>query len=186
MKYIKRNEILKSNTQLLATFPRRILSFSIDFILVILTFILLLISMQLMGFDVKQVHINGFTHIEYESENLSDTAKFIIKCILVSIPTIYFTLTTYLLNGQTFGKMICKIQVVSVYHHKIAFWHCLERSLGYVASTLEVGLGFIQAIWNHNRMTLHDKIAETIVIRKEDKKNLPVKKNRSGKIKEKV
>jgi len=186
MKYIKRNEILKSNAQALATFPSRILSFVIDFILIILTFILLLVIMQLLGFDVKQVHINGFTHIEYESENLSDTAKFIIKCILVSIPTFYFTFTTYLLNGQTFGKMICKIKVVSVYHHKIAFWHCLERSLGYVASTLEAGLGFVQAIWNHNRMTLHDKIAETIVIKKESKINLPLKKNRSGRVKEKV
>jgi len=176
MKYLKRNEILKNNTQTLASFSSRILSFIIDFILIVLTFILLLIIMQLLGFNVKQVHINGFTHIEYESENLSITAKFIIKCILISIPTFYFTLTTYLLNGQTFGKMICKIQVVSVYHQRIAFWHCLERSLGYVASTLEVGLGFIQAMWNHNRMTLHDKIAETIVIKQADKKVLSSKK----------
>jgi uncharacterized RDD family membrane protein YckC len=89
----------------------------------------------------------------------------IIKCILISLPSLYFTLITFFLNGQSIGKMIFRIRVVSLYHEKIGFWHCLERSLGYVASTLEFGLGFLQAIWNKNRMTLHDKIAETIVIK---------------------
>jgi len=172
MNYIKRTEILENNELTLASFSSRIFSFIIDVLLIILLIVFLVIIFQLLGFNVKQVHISGLTHIEYESENLGSTAKFIIKCLLVSIPTLYFTLTTYLLNGRTFGKMICRIQVLSLYHPKIAFLHCLERSLGYVASTLEAGLGFIQALWNHNRMTLHDKIAETIVVRKMSKKKL--------------
>jgi predicted esterase YcpF (UPF0227 family) len=44
--------------------------------------------------------------------------------------------------------------------------------LGYYASVLEFGFGFIQALWNPNRMALHDKIGETIVI------DLLVKKHR--------
>ena len=39
-----------------------------------------------------------------------------------------------------------------------------KRSLGYIASTLEAGLGFLQVFWNPNKMTLHDKIGETVVI----------------------
>jgi uncharacterized RDD family membrane protein YckC len=44
--------------------------------------------------------------------------------------------------------------------------------LGYFASALEFGFGYIQAIWNPNRMSLHDKIGETIVIQ------VPVKRHR--------
>jgi hypothetical protein len=36
--------------------------------------------------------------------------------------------------------------------------------LGYFASAFEFGFGFFQAFWNPNRMALHDKIGETIVI----------------------
>jgi len=34
---------------------------------------------------------------------------------------------------------------------------------GYVASTLELGIGFYQVFWNPNRMTLHDRIAELTI-----------------------
>jgi len=70
----------------------------------------------------------------------------------------------YCIKGQTIGKIFLKIKVVSLYHEKLGFWHCFERSLGYFTSALEFGFGFIQAIWNPNRMALHDKIGETIVI----------------------
>ena len=56
------------------------------------------------------------------------------------------------------------IQVLSIGHHQIEIGHCLERGLGYMPSTQEFGLGFIQALWNPNAITLHDKISETIVI----------------------
>jgi uncharacterized RDD family membrane protein YckC len=36
--------------------------------------------------------------------------------------------------------------------------------LGYGASTLELGFGFIQYFIHPNRQTVHDRIAETIVI----------------------
>jgi hypothetical protein len=65
---------------------------------------------------------------------------------------------------MTNGKKIFKIKVISLFHNKIGFWHCLERSMGYVASFLELGLGFIQVFWNIYKMTLHDKITETIDI----------------------
>lgn len=181
MNYIRRNEILKSKGQTLAPYYSRILSFIVDVILICLFYILLQITMQLLGFQIKNVHISGFTHINFESEDLTETTKFIIRCLMVSIPTLYFTLTTYFMNGQTFGKKICRIRVISIYHANIPFWHCLERSLGYVASTLELGLGFIQALWNHNRMALHDKIAETIVVRKTEQTQVPKKKTNKAK-----
>lgn len=165
MKYKKRKDNLEDLEITIASYLSRILSFLLDVIIISLIYILILLLFRLLGFQVNSIDVKSFTHVEFESENLSNTANFFIKCVFVSIPTLYFTLTTFFLNGQTFGKKIFKIRVVSLYHNRIGFWHCLERSLGYVASTLEFGLGFIQAIWNYNRMTLHDKIAETTVIK---------------------
>jgi uncharacterized RDD family membrane protein YckC len=170
MNYNKRCEILTEGDLTIAPYSRRLLSFLIDGLIISLIYVILQLLFQFLGFQVLSIDVKSFTHVAFESTNLGNTSKFIIKCILISIPTLYFTLTTFFLNGQTFGKKIFKIRIISLYHKKIGFWHCLERSLGYVASTLEFGLGFIQAVWNNNRMTLHDKIAETIVIYKTKKK----------------
>ena len=165
MNYKTRKDKLEDREITIASFKSRILSFLFDVIIICLIYVILQLLFQFLGFQVNAIDVKNFTHVEFESENLGNTAKFFIKCILISIPTIYFTLTTFFLNGQTLGKKIFKIRIVSLYHDRIGFWHCLERSLGYVASTLEFGLGFVQVIWNYNRMTLHDKIAETAVIK---------------------
>jgi uncharacterized RDD family membrane protein YckC len=165
MEYKKRKDKLEDSEITIASYFSRILSFLFDVIIICLIYVILQVLFQFLGFQVNSINVKNFTHVDFESENLGNTAKIFIKCILISIPTIYFTLTTFFLSGQTVGKKICKIRIVSLYHDRIGFWHCLERSLGYVASTLEFGLGFVQAIWNYNRMTLHDKIAETTVIK---------------------
>jgi hypothetical protein len=49
-------------------------------------------------------------------------------------------------------------------HDRLSLWHCVERALGYGASALELGFGFFQYFIHPNRQTVHDRIAETIVI----------------------
>jgi uncharacterized RDD family membrane protein YckC len=44
-------------------------------------------------------------------------------------------------------------------------WHSVERALGYGASALEAGFGFLQYFIHPNRRTVHDRIAETIVVK---------------------
>ena len=80
---------------------------------------------------------------------------------------LYFGLWTYFGHGQTLGKMLLKIRVVSVTHEHLSVWHSVERSLGYGASILEGGFGFLQYFIHPNRQTVHDRIAETIVIKVE-------------------
>jgi uncharacterized RDD family membrane protein YckC len=96
---------------------------------------------------------------------MSEKKILFIKTCLGFVPILYFAISNYITNGQSFGKKILGIKIISIYHHRIGLWHCIERSLGYVASTLELGIGFYQVFWNPNRMTLHDRIAETIVIK---------------------
>jgi uncharacterized RDD family membrane protein YckC len=44
-------------------------------------------------------------------------------------------------------------------------WHAIERALGYGASALELGFGFLQYFIHPNKQTVHDRIAETIVVK---------------------
>jgi uncharacterized RDD family membrane protein YckC len=85
---------------------------------------------------------------------------------LLSLP-LYFGLWTYFGHGQTLGKKLMKIRVISLVHEHLTLWHSIERSLGYGASILEGGFGFLQFFIHPNRQTVHDRIAETIVVRVE-------------------
>ena len=77
---------------------------------------------------------------------------------------VYFSLWTWLTNGWTPGKMLAGVRVVSLHEERISLWHSFERALGYAASTLEAGFGFFQYFTHPNRQTVHDRIAETIVV----------------------
>ena len=74
-------------------------------------------------------------------------------------------LFTYFGHGQTLGKRLLRIRVVSLSHHHLSLWHSIERALGYAASAAELGFGFYQYFIHPNRQTTHDRIAETIVVK---------------------
>lgn len=77
---------------------------------------------------------------------------------------LYFGLTTWWWKGQTLGKRLLRIRVVPLHHDHLSLWHSIERALGYGASALELGFGFFQYFLHPNRQTVHDRIAETIVV----------------------
>lgn len=77
---------------------------------------------------------------------------------------LYFGLASHFWNGTTPGKRLFGIRIVSLVHDRLTFWQSLERALGYGASALELGFGFFQYFVQRNRRTVHDRIAETIVI----------------------
>jgi uncharacterized RDD family membrane protein YckC len=78
---------------------------------------------------------------------------------------LFFGLSVYIGNGKTLGKWIMRIRVVSIVHRRMSLWHSVERALGYGASTLEFGFGFAQYFIHPNCRTVHDRMAETIVVR---------------------
>jgi uncharacterized RDD family membrane protein YckC len=77
---------------------------------------------------------------------------------------VYFAVVLKLGKGQTLGKWFMKIRVVSLTNDEVGWWQSVERVLGYGASLLEGGFGFFQYYTNRNRQTVHDRIAETIVV----------------------
>ena len=84
--------------------------------------------------------------------------------ISVVVGVLYFGLGTFLGKGATPGKRALGIRVESLVHDRMSLWHSIERALGYAASSLEAGFGFLEYFTHPNRQTVHDRIAETIVI----------------------
>ena len=135
----------------LAPFFRRAAAFYIDLIVAVpLSVILIASYTYLTGGFVANKNLK----FEFNFENWYSLVGLVL----------YYGLATYFGNGKTLGKKLLKIRVVSLTHPKMTFFQSIERSLGYGASFLEGGFGFIQFFINPNRRTVHDRIAETIVV----------------------
>ena len=155
----------------LANFTRRFFAFCIDLlVLIIFLYVIgtILDYFGLINFGLKigigsGKGINNMPGINNDIHmNVPEYLKVIFKLL---IPVIYFGLITCFTNGYTIGKRIFRIRIVSTNHKHLTLWHSIERSLGYYASSLEFGFGFLQFFIDYNRRTVHDRIAETIVIK---------------------
>ena len=165
MNFKTRPEIHHDNELILATIKRRYFAYFIDWIIISLIFVCVNTLLGLFDINISKLYVRGIFDVELEMHNMQPIVILFVKILFGLLPTLYFTLSFYFWKGQTIGKRIVRLRVISLYHEHLGLWHCFERSLGYYASTLEGGFGFIQAFWNPNRMALHDKIGETIVIK---------------------
>lgn len=72
-------------------------------------------------------------------------------------------------GGQTIGKMLAGIRVVQVLDagtvSRVPLDRAVIRSAAYLASLIPAGLGFIVALFSADGRALHDKVAETRVIK---------------------
>jgi uncharacterized RDD family membrane protein YckC len=135
----------------LASFSSRALAYGIDFLFATILYLLVAVPVAY-AFQKFGGEADPHIHIDVSFED---------RYSLVGL-VLYFTLSLYWGKGSSPGKRLCKIRVVSLEHERISLWHCFERALGYAASALE--LGFFQYFFYPNCQTVHDRIAETIVI----------------------
>jgi uncharacterized RDD family membrane protein YckC len=136
----------------LASFGRRGLAIFIDVIVVLLLKMFLFRSLRHRESDVDLHTMAGLT-----MEGIRRVEELLESAV-------YFAVILRLGKGQTLGKWLMKIRVLSLTHEKLSWWQSVERALGYGASLLEGGFGFLQYYINRNRQTVHDRIAETIVV----------------------
>jgi uncharacterized RDD family membrane protein YckC len=69
-------------------------------------------------------------------------------------------------GGRTPGKRLLRLRVVDLHgRERLGWYQSLERAHGYAASALLAFLGFLQVLWDHEGLTMHDKLAGTTVIR---------------------
>jgi uncharacterized RDD family membrane protein YckC len=152
----------------LASFRQRAIAILIDFALIAL--IWLPAKMGLQYLIQQKLHVPEEL---YHSASGHVIARFDLERTLDLGWTValvgYFGVFVSATNGLTPGKRIMRIRVVSLEHKRITPWQAIERALGYGASALEGGFGFIQHFLYKNHACVHDRIAETIVVREPGK-----------------
>jgi len=85
-------------------------------------------------------------------------------------PAIYSILLTGR-SGMTVGKRITGIKVIADNGQPITYWDAGVRYVGCLLSFLTAGIGFLMPLWDTQKRALHDKFAETRVVRS---KPLPI------------
>lgn len=76
----------------------------------------------------------------------------------------YFTAFTAV-GGQSIGKMALGIKVISHEDDRVPIGRAAVRTLAYLVSALPLGAGFIPGVVSADRLTLHDRLAHTRVVR---------------------
>lgn len=68
-------------------------------------------------------------------------------------------------SGQSLGMMALSIKVIRVNGEPLTYGTAFVRYLGYIVSSIPLGLGFLWIIWDPQKQGFHDKIAGTVVVR---------------------
>jgi uncharacterized RDD family membrane protein YckC len=68
-------------------------------------------------------------------------------------------------GGQSIGKMALGIKVVSQEESTVPIGRATLRTIAYLASALPLGAGFLAGVLSADRLALHDRLAQTRVVR---------------------
>jgi len=137
----------------LASFGQRAAAFLIDFFFVLVTYVPVEIARQYLVLTHERRKLD--IHVKFDFHDPGNVIWLIL----------YFGLFVWRTNGLTPGKRLLHIRIVSLVHSRITLWQAVERALGYGASMLEAGFGFFQFFTHPNRCCVHDRIAETVVVK---------------------
>ena len=146
----------------LASFSSRAVAFAIDMALSIVSFVVIALAVGLAAY--KLGWHGGKVHFVFDPFHIGKSHEDASSWVSLVYYIAFVALSNYLGGGATIGKRAMKIRAVSLVHHKLSLWHSVERALGYGASALEGFFGFFQYFVHPNRRTVHDRIAETIVV----------------------
>lgn len=95
---------------------------------------------------------------------VGSTAQTVGWLIAVGVTLLNFVVLTGL-RGQTIGKWATGLRIIRVDDKPLTFLSSLLRHVvGYLASFLTLGLGFLLAVFSSQGRALHDLIAGTVVV----------------------
>jgi len=100
------------------------------------------------------------------SDEALTAVNLLANCIGILLSLAYFVVF-WATTGQTLGKMVMGIKVVGIDGTPISWGKAILRYIGYAISGLILALGFIWIAFDSHRQGWHDKIASTVVVRKE-------------------
>lgn len=93
---------------------------------------------------------------------------FLIYCCMIPLSIVavfgYYLFFWTKKNGQTPGKKLMHIRIISTDGSPITFGKAILRLIGYWVSSFIFYIGFLWPLWDPCKQALHDKIANTYVI----------------------
>jgi len=97
-------------------------------------------------------------------------AAYLIDTILLCIISWGFINVVYFIGmwawkGQTLGQMVANVKVVRTDGQRCDLRTAVIRFLGYILCCLTLGIGFLIIASDRRKQGLHDKIADTYVIK---------------------
>ena len=96
-------------------------------------------------------------------QDASYLSDFTISWVIPAIAVMVFWIT----RGATPGKMVVDAVIVDAHtFQQPTNWQLVGRYLGYFVSTVPFGLGLIWVAFDPRKQGWHDKMANTVVIRK--------------------
>jgi len=109
----------------------------------------------------------GAGHIRVEAERL--IPKGLRSAAMFGVAALYFTLFAARRRTATVGKWLAGIQVRRLDGRQLTWWQSFERFGGYLASVGTFGFGLLDVWRDPNRRLAHDRIANTVVLRLEQR-----------------
>jgi uncharacterized RDD family membrane protein YckC len=98
------------------------------------------------------------------SAEITGQRIFIVALISGLIKIAYF-IGFWIWRGQTPGKMVAGIKIIRTDSSPIEWTHAVLRYFGYIVSFLTLCIGFIWIAFDERKQGLHDKIADTYVVK---------------------
>jgi uncharacterized RDD family membrane protein YckC len=143
-----------------AGFVARLLAFVIDVGI-------LAISLGLIVWFVAA--LNGLFRLENFFGNLIGLSTFHnVMTVVVSLAgtlfVIGYLLFFWVLTGQTPGKMLMGLRVITLDGHHISLWRAVRRLIGLILAALPLFIGILWVLIDTRWQGLHDKLAGTCVV----------------------
>jgi uncharacterized RDD family membrane protein YckC len=103
------------------------------------------------------------------NHSISTSSMPIIRVVAVSIigfviAAAYF-IAFWAWRGQTLGKMVMGIKIIRSKSNPVDRSHSIQRFVGYILCFLTIFIGFIWIAFDSHKQGLHDKIADTCVVK---------------------
>jgi uncharacterized RDD family membrane protein YckC len=137
-----------------AGFISRLIAFSIDIAIIVVVLIFAGWLLNTMS-TIFQLGI---------LESISTSFQIWVTSLIVLLFSAGYYIFFWTLVGQTPGKLLLGLRVVSRSGRPITFWQALRRFVGYFISAIAIYIGYLWILIDNRRQGWHDKLAGTYVV----------------------
>ena len=149
-----------------AGFVSRLIAFVLDRI-IIWTVILIINTILIVILGFFNLSLEQILNLQNNQNILQTLFTIFFFLLVISINFVLYNayfIVFWMLVGQTPGKMIMGVRIVSTDGSPVGFFQSVRRLIGYWISMIIVFLGFLWVLISDTRQGWHDKIANTYVI----------------------